>query len=105
MGGVGDEVSLGVEGCLEAGEEVVEDVAQVGQLVGGFAEVEALVEVSGGDGLGGGGDGPQGAEETAGDEPAGSEGDEGEDGECDGGADEELMRADPLPGTGDRAWR
>ena len=70
VGGVGDEVPLGVEGGFKAGEEVVEDVAQFGQLVGGLAEVEALVEVPGGDGPGGGGDGPQGPEEAAGDEPA-----------------------------------
>jgi hypothetical protein len=90
---------------LETGEEVVEDAAQFGQLVGGLAEVEALVEVSGGDRLGGGGDGPQGPEEAAGDEPAAGEGDGDEDGERDGGADEELVRADALPGAGDRAWR
>src|ERR1022692_367899 len=103
VGGVGDEVSLGVEGGFKAGEEVVEDVAPIGQLVGGLAEAEALVEVSGGDGPGGGGDGPQGPEESAGDEPAGREGDGDEDGERDGGADEELVRADPVPGSGDRA--
>ena len=32
VGGAGDEVPLGVEGGLEAGEEVVEDAAQLGQL-------------------------------------------------------------------------
>ena len=101
VGGVGDEVPLSVEGGFEAAEQVVEDVAQLGQLVGGLAEVEALVEVPGGDGLGGGGDGPQRPEEAAGDEPAGREGDGDEDDERDGGADEELVRADPVPGAGD----
>jgi hypothetical protein len=39
VGGVGDEVSLGVEGGFEAGEQVVQDVAKFGQLVGGLAGV------------------------------------------------------------------
>jgi hypothetical protein len=47
MGGVGDEVALGVEGGLQTGEQVVEGVAELGQLVRGLAEVEAPVEVSG----------------------------------------------------------
>jgi hypothetical protein len=103
VGGVGDEVPLGVERGFQAGEEVIEDAAQLGELVGGLAEVEALVEVPGGDGPGGGGDGPQGLEEAAGDEPAGREGDGDEEGKRDGGAYQELVRADPVPGAGDRA--
>jgi hypothetical protein len=79
------------------------DVAQLGQLVSGLAEVEALVQVSGGDSRGGGGDGLQGPEESAGDQPAGREGDGDEDGDRDGRADEDLVRADPVPGSGDRA--
>ncbi|WP_244170466.1 hypothetical protein [Amycolatopsis tolypomycina] len=82
---------MGGEGGFQPGEEVVEDVAQFGQLVDGLAEVEALVEVAGGDGPGGGGDGPQWPEEPAGDEPAAGEGDGGEYGERDGGSGEELV--------------
>ncbi|WP_345146080.1 hypothetical protein [Nonomuraea rubra] len=40
VGGVGDEVALGVEGGLQPGEQVVEGVAELGQLVGGAAEVQ-----------------------------------------------------------------
>ena len=100
MGGVGDEVSLGVEGGFKAGVQVVEDVAKFGQLVGRLAEVE----VTGGDGLGGGGDGPQGPEEAAGDKPAGRESKGDEDRDRDGGGDKELVRADPVTGSGDRGW-
>jgi hypothetical protein len=88
---------------LEAGEEIVEDGAQFGQLVGGLAEVEALVQVAGGDRGRGGGDGPQGPEEAAGDEPAGSESDRDEDGHRDGGADQQLVRAEAAPGAGELA--
>ena len=41
VGGVGDEVSLGVEGGFEAGEEVVEGVAEFGELVLWAVEAEA----------------------------------------------------------------
>src|SRR5690242_15641618 len=94
-------MSLRVEGGLEAGEEIVEDAAQLGQLVGGFAEVESLMEVARGDGRGGGRDGSQGPEETARDEPAGSQSDRDEDDQRSGGADEQLVRTDPVPGAGD----
>ena len=36
-------------------------------------------------------------------QPAGREGEGDEEGERDGGAGEELMRADPVPRAGDRA--
>jgi hypothetical protein len=93
---------LGVEGGFQASEQVVEDVAELGQLIGGLAEVEPLVEVSGGDGRGGGGDGPQGPQEAAGDEPADRPGDGDEEDDGDGGADEELLWGDPVTGSGDR---
>ena len=105
VGGVGDEVALGVEGGLKAGEQVVEGAAEFCQLVGGFAEVEAPAEVAGGDGFGGGGDGAQRVQEPAGDEPAESQRDGKQDDEGDGGSREELGQADPVPGSGDRRAR
>lgn len=103
VGGVGDEVALGVEGGLQAGEQVVGRVAELGQLVRGLAESKSPVEVSGGDDCGGGGDGAQRAQEPAGDEPAQSQGDGNQKDQSDGGSPEELGQADPGPGFDDRA--
>ena len=57
MGGIGDEVPLGLEGGVEAGEEVVEGVAELFELLVGVVEREPLVEVAGRDPSGGRGDG------------------------------------------------
>ena len=43
MGGVGDEVLLGFEGGVESGEEVVEGVAQLFELLVGVVESEPLL--------------------------------------------------------------
>ncbi|GAA2852224.1 hypothetical protein GCM10020220_046910 [Nonomuraea rubra] len=96
-------MALGVEGGLQPGEQVVEGVAELGQLVGGAAEVQAPVEVPGGDDLGGGGDGAQRSQEPSGDVPAEGQGDGDQDGQGDGGPDEELGQADAGPCAGDRA--
>ena len=51
--GVGDELSLCFEGCFEAGEQSVDGVAELLELVVGSVEVEPAVEVAGGDVAGG----------------------------------------------------
>ncbi len=100
VGGVGDEVTLSLEGGLQAGEQAVEGVAELGQLVRGLTEIEAPVQVSGGDDLGGGDDGAQRAQEPAGDEPAQGQGDGDQQDQGDGGSREEPGQADHGPGSG-----
>ena len=92
VGGVGDEVPLRLEGGLEAGEEVVEGVAELFELVLRPVEGQALVQAGRGDPLGRAGDGPDGAQHPAGDEPAGQEGEDGHDGQSDSRVDQELVR-------------
>ena len=91
MGGVGDEVLLGFEGGLEAGEEVVEGVAQLFELLVGVVEGEPLMQVAGRDPPGGGGDGPDRAQHPAGDEPAEQHGEHGDDGQGDREVDQKVV--------------
>jgi hypothetical protein len=95
MGGVGDKVALGVEGRLEAGEQVIESAAEIGQLIGRLTEVKALVKVPGGDDLGGAGDRSQGAQKATGDQPAEPDRDGDQDRERNARPDEELCGAIP----------
>ena len=69
VGGVGDEVTLRLERGFEAPEEVVEGLAELGELVFGAVEAEAAVEVGGGDLLCGSVHGAERAKEPAGDPP------------------------------------
>ena len=68
--GVGDELALGAEGCLQPGQQRVEGVAEFLELVIGAGEGEALAQAGGGDLAGGRGDGAQRPQHAAGDEPA-----------------------------------
>ena len=70
VGGVGDEASLGVERRFEAGEQPVDGVAEILELVVGAGEREALVQVALGDLTGGGGHDPQRSQDSTRDEPA-----------------------------------
>jgi hypothetical protein len=90
--GVGDEALLRAEGGLEAGEEVVDGVRQVLQLVLGSGEGEALVEVALGDLPGRRGHRAERAQDATGDEPAESDRDRGHDRQGDPGIDEELVQ-------------
>ena len=101
MGGVGDEVSLRLEGGVEAREQVVEGVAEAFELFVGAVEGEPLLQVGGGDSAGGGGDGPDGSQHPAGDEPAGQEGEHGHDGQSDSRVDQKLVRVRQRAGA---AW-
>ncbi len=92
VGGVGDEVPLGLEGGFEPREEVVEGVAELLELVLRAVEGQALVQAGRGDPPGRAGDGPDGPQHPAGDEPAGQQGEHGHDGQGDAGVDQELVR-------------
>jgi hypothetical protein len=70
VGGVGDELALGLEGRLEPTEESVERVAQLFELVAGAVEGRALVQVGRRDVPRGRRDHPQPAQDAAGDDPA-----------------------------------
>ena len=83
VGGVGDEVSLCFEGSVEPREQVVEGVAELLELVLRAVEGQALVQAGRGDPPGRAGDGPDGSQHPAGDEPAGEEGEHGHDGQGD----------------------
>jgi hypothetical protein len=97
VGGVGDEpalgvqgVLLGVEGGIQPGEQPVDGVGQVFQLVVGPGDGEALVQVGLGDLAGGGGDGPQRSQHPAGHQPAQCDGDRQHDRQRDTGQEEQL---------------
>ena len=57
MGGVGDEAALELKRALEACQQVIEGVCHLLQLVVRAGQVDTLVQVSGGDLLGGRRDG------------------------------------------------
>ena len=92
VGGVGDEASLRFEGGFEAGEEIVEGIAELLELVLWAVEGEALVQAGRGDPAAACGDGADGPQHPAGDEPAGEEGERGHDRESDSRVDKQLVR-------------
>ena len=57
-----------------------------------WSQGEPFLQVGGRDSAGGGGDGPDGSQHPAGDEPAGQEGEYGDDGQGDSRVDQELVR-------------
>ena len=110
VGGVGDELSLRLEGGFEPAEQSVDGGAELLELVVGSFEVEPAVEVAGGDVAGGVGDGAQRAQSAAGDDPAEPERKHRHHGERDRGVEEQLVqRRIRLPlrrGERDlRGWR
>jgi hypothetical protein len=92
VGGVGDEVSLGLEGGFEACEQVIKGVAESPELVGRAVQAEAFVQVAGRDPAGGGGDRSQRAQDPAGHDPAERDGHHGDDRQGDGGPDQQLSQ-------------
>jgi hypothetical protein len=76
VGGVGDEVALRAERGLQPGEQVVEGVGEVAELVAPRRQAEAPVKVRRRDLPRGGGDHPQGPQEPPGDPPAEQERDD-----------------------------
>jgi hypothetical protein len=91
VGRVGHKVVLGFEGRFEPGEEVIEGVGQLLELLVGTVKAKTLVQVGGRDPLGGSSDLPQRAQHPAGDDPAEEDGQCGDDSEGDRGADQELV--------------
>ena len=75
MGGVGHEVTLGLERGFQAPEEVIEGLPQFGELVVWPVQRKAAVKVGGGDLARGSVHGAERAEEPAGDPPGQSQGD------------------------------
>ena len=92
MGGVGDEVLLGIKGTFESREEAVEGVAELLELVLRAGEGQTFVEAGRGDPPGGAGDGSDGSQHSAGDKPSGKEGEHGDDPERDGRVHQQLVR-------------
>ena len=90
--GVGDELSLRLEGRLEAGEQSVDGGAELLELVVGPFEVEPAVEVAGGDVAGGLGDRAQRAQGAAGDHPAEPEREHGHQRERERRVEEQLVQ-------------
>jgi len=88
--GVGDEVPLGVEGGFQAGEQLIEGVAEGLELVVGAAQGQPLVQAAGRDAAGGGGDHRQRAQDPPGHEPAERKGDHSDDRQRDGRIDQHL---------------
>ena len=90
--GVGDELSLRVEGGLEPGEQAVDGVAEPFELVVRPLQGEPAMEVAGGDVPRGVGDRPHRAKRAAGDHPAEPEREHGHQCERERGVDEQLVQ-------------
>ena len=90
--GVGDELSLRLEGRFEPAEQSVDGGAELLELVVGPVEVEPAVEVAGGDLAGGVGDRAQRAQGAAGDHPAEPEREHRHQRERDRGVEEQLVQ-------------
>jgi hypothetical protein len=70
VGGVGDELALGGEGGVQAGQHGVEGVAELLELVVGAGQLDAARQVGGLDVAGHGGDAPDRPQHPAGHRPA-----------------------------------
>jgi hypothetical protein len=70
MRGIGDEVPLCLEGCLQPGQQAVDRVSEVGELIARAGHREPAVQVVFGDLPGGGGDRSQRPQRPSGDDPA-----------------------------------
>ena len=100
MGGVGDEVALGLEGRFETAEQIIEGLAQLGQLVGWPVQSEAAVQVGGGYLARGRVHGAQGAQEPACDPPGEPHGDDRGDHRDDQWSHVEVLADDGVVGAG-----
>ena len=89
--GVGDELALERERALEPVEQLVEGVCELLELVVGAGEVQALVQVGGGDLPGGCRDRAQRPQEPPGHQPTDREREPGHDRQGDRGGDQQLM--------------
>ena len=77
--GVGDEMPLRLKRCLQAREQVIKGLPELGELVVAAAQVQAAVQVARGDVPGGRGDRPQGPHEATRDQPADPDREHGHD--------------------------
>ena len=91
MGGIGDEVPLGLEGFVKSGEQAVDGVGEVLHLVVRSGEGKPFMEVSFGDLLGCGRHRPQRTEHPPRHEPAENDSQHRHDAERDGGLRDELV--------------
>jgi hypothetical protein len=91
VGRIGDEALLGAEGGLEPGEEAVDGVGEILQLVARPREGEALVQVALRDLARRRRHRPQRSQDPARDQPAEGDRDHGHDRERDPGPDEQLV--------------
>jgi hypothetical protein len=94
--GVGDELALGTEGCLQPGEQRIEGIPEFPELVAGAAEGQALAQAFGGDLAGGSGDGTHRPQDAAGHEPANRDREHGHQGQRRRGPGEELVQLDGM---------
>jgi hypothetical protein len=94
VGGVGDEATLRVECPFQAGEEPVDRVTKLGELVSGPGKSQALMEVVFGDVLGGIGDSPQRSQDSPGEEPAEQQGYPDHEGQGDARTEDELVEVE-----------
>ncbi len=90
--GVGDEVTLRFERSVEPPEQVIEGIPEFLELVLRAVEGQALMQTGGGDPSGRAGDGPDGSQHPAGNEPADQEGEYGHDRQGDSRVDQKLVR-------------
>jgi len=88
--GVGDEPALRLERRLQPGQQVVDGVAELLELVDRALQGEPFVQVVRRDLAGGRGDGADPAQHPAGDDPPEQDGDEGHDAQRDAGLNEQF---------------
>jgi hypothetical protein len=90
--GVGDELALGVECGLQPGEQAVDGVGEVLELVARAGHGQPLLQVIFGDLPGGGGHRPQRPQDPPGEQPARRDRQHRHDAQCDDRGDQKLMR-------------
>jgi hypothetical protein len=99
---VGDELALELKRALQAGEQLVEGIAELLELVVGPAEVQPLVEVGGGDLPGSCGDRAQRPQEPPGHQPTECKREPGHDRQGDPGCDQQFTPVGTVLGDTDR---
>ena len=100
VGGVGDEASLEIERRFEAGQESIDGVAQIRELVVRAAKRGRSCRFLLGDSTGGRGHGPKRSQSSTGHEPPQAYGEHDHDGEGDARLDEELVKVCRVSGLG-----
>jgi hypothetical protein len=86
-----DELTLRLERGIEPPKQVIEGVPEFPQLVLRAVERQTLVQAGGGDQLCLAGDGQEGSQHPAGNQPAGQQGEHSHDGQGDSRVDQKLV--------------